>query len=353
MNAIIWPDKVYSREEMADKKIKDKALAVLKQSSVAMSLQDISYALHEVVPERTLRRWLASWVKAERVIRLGNGRSTRYSYKTVDTKSFKFLSGLDKDLKISLLRQLRDLWTYTSTAIEGNTLTLGDTHFLLEEGLTVSGKPLKDHQEVIGHARAIDLFYQSLGYPLNEAIIFDLHKAVQVEEVADIYKPNGAWKVEPNGVYTVNSSGNRVYIEYALPQTVPILMDEFISEVNALDNTAITLENAHKIYAKVHMGFVHIHPFWDGNGRLARLIANIPLLKAGLPPLIIPFEKRRKYIEVLADYQITIGQLDKQSGVWPNASKLTSFEMFCQSAYENTKQLINEVQSLQEKRESE
>ena len=68
-----------------------------------------------------------------------------------------FLNGLDEDLRKALIDQLRNLWTHGSTAIEGNTLTLGETAFVLDEGLTVSGKPIKDHQEVLGHARAIDL----------------------------------------------------------------------------------------------------------------------------------------------------------------------------------------------------
>ncbi len=72
----------------------------------------------------------------------------------------KFLDGLNSELKNVLLTQLRNLWTHTSTAIEGNTLTLAETAFVLEEGLTVSGKPLKDHEEVVGHAKAIDLIYQ-------------------------------------------------------------------------------------------------------------------------------------------------------------------------------------------------
>ena len=70
-----------------------------------------------------------------------------------------FPHALDNDLRKALLIQLRNLWTHTSTAIEGNTLTLGETAFVLEEGLTISGKPLKDHEEVVGHARAIDLVY--------------------------------------------------------------------------------------------------------------------------------------------------------------------------------------------------
>ena len=92
----------------------------------------------------------------------------------------KFLDGLDSDLKAALLAQLRDLWTHTSTALEGNTLTLGETAFVLAEGLTVSGKPLKDHQEVVGHARAIELLYGLLGRlePITEDDLFLLHRAI-------------------------------------------------------------------------------------------------------------------------------------------------------------------------------
>ena len=75
----------------------------------------------------------------------------------------KFFQNLDSDIKAALKAQLRDLWTHTSTALEGNTLTLGETKFVIEEGLTVSGKPLKDHHEVVGHARAIDLIYSMAG----------------------------------------------------------------------------------------------------------------------------------------------------------------------------------------------
>lgn len=124
----------------------------------------------------------------------------------------KALEGLDQDIQQSLLAQIRDLWTHTSTAIEGNTLTLGETKFVIEEGLTVSGKPLKDHQEVMGHARAIELIYRGLEEPLTKARLFEFHRAVQCEAVADIYKPYGAWKVEPNGTYAVTEDGGQVFI---------------------------------------------------------------------------------------------------------------------------------------------
>lgn len=124
-----------------------------------------------------------------------------------------FLKNLDKDLQKALIIQLRNLWTHASTAIEGNTLTLGETAFVLEEGLTVSGKPLKDHEEVVGHARAIDLIYGMLNQdaPLNEEALFNLHKAVQTHVVLDVYKPVGDWKKEPNSTVGVVDEKQMVF----------------------------------------------------------------------------------------------------------------------------------------------
>ncbi len=262
-----------------------------------------------------------------------------------------FLRGLDSGLKSELLGQIRDLWTHTSTALEGNTLSLGDTHFILQEGLTISGKPIKDHQEVIGHARAIDLLYRCLNEPLTESVIFELHKAVQTEQVTDIYKPNGAWKAEPNGTHMVAADGRQVFIEYAMPDSVPTLMFEIIDAMNDVELAVVTVVAACKNYARIHLGIVHVHPFWDGNGRIARLLANIPLLRAGLPPLIIPQDERRTYIQILANYQISIGQLTAGTGVWPDTSQLTEFIQFCGSCYAPTQNLVAAAYEIQRRRD--
>lgn len=337
---------------MVHKSKKLATLAVLKQAAEPIGLSTLAARLGSV-PPRTLRRWLNAWIQDGVIDRLGEGRATRYRYCIAEadpTASFTFLAGLDNDLRQSLLKQLRDLWTHNSTAIEGNTLTLGDTHFVLEEGLTISGKPLKDHQEVIGHAKAIELLYNALSGPLSESFIFDLHKAVQTEKNTDIYKPVGDWKIETNGTYTITEEGVQTFIEYALPIYVPKLMSELINYVNRIEIETLNVSNAHQCYARIHMGIVHIHPFWDGNGRIARLLANIPLLKAGLPPLVIPQDQRREYIQALANYQISVGQLDETSGIWPNTKQLKDFEHFCESIYSITKTLVVNAHELQLKR---
>ena len=115
-------------------------------------------------------------------------------------------------------------------------------------------------------------------------------------------------------------------------------MKELITAINKAGE--MSLDQAAHCYAKIHAGFVHIHPFWDGNGRLARLLANIPLLKSGLPPLVIPLEERRAYIQLLAEYEIGIGQLDRRTGVWPCEAALADFSAFCVQQYSLTTALL-------------
>jgi len=325
-------------------------LSLLRSSRQPLSISEIARRSGADISPRTLRRWLSDWVNEGVLTRSGTGRATRYRFITQDDDAAEpeFLHGLDDDLRRELLAQVRDLWTHNSTALEGNTLSLGDTHFILEEGLTVSGKPVRDHQEVIGHARAIDLLYLSFNEPLTADIVFALHQAVQTAPVTDIYKPQGAWKLEPNGTYAIGPDGKQVFIEYALPIDTPSLMLELIEAVNNADS--MTIDNAHETYARIHMGTVHIHPFWDGNGRIARLLANIPLLRAGLPPLTISQADRRQYIRLLANYQIGVGRLRRSTGVWPEPEKLRDFSEYCRANYSSTRDLVAAAFAVQNRR---
>jgi Fic family protein len=266
---------------------------------------------------------------------------------------FKFLSDLDKDLQEALLIQLRNLWTHTSTAIEGNTLTLGETAFVLEEGLTIAGKPLKDHQEVVGHAQAIDLIYDCLqnDRTFAEADLFALHMAVQTEVVVDVYKPVGGWKKEPNSTVGV-VDGRQVIFEYGTPADVPRLMGDWFNLYGELCRAIKPgdRQQALTAYVQLHIGFVRIHPFFDGNGRLARLVANIPVLMAGLPPIIIPREHRKAYIDTLSTYHFAVGQIRAGDELVPESESLQPFIDFCRAAWQATMDLVDEVRKRQQAR---
>ncbi|MFH2058772.1 MAG: Fic family protein [Pseudomonadota bacterium] len=264
-----------------------------------------------------------------------------------------FLKKLDPDLQKALLVQLRNLWTHTSTAIEGNTLTLGETAFVLDEGLTISGKPLKDHQEVVGHARAIDLVYDLVENktPFTEKELFALHKAVQTEQVVDVYKPIGAWKREPNS--TVAVMGDRqVVFEYASPDSVPSLMTDWFELFRIIDQAVKPGDQQQALTANVrlHVSFVRIHPFFDGNGRLARLIANIPVIRSGLPPIIIPREGRKQYIDALSEYHYSAGTIKTGDKLLPHPEALKSFEDFCRNAWKESLSIVSEIQQKQQER---
>ncbi len=266
-----------------------------------------------------------------------------------------FLDEFDKDIRKILIAQFRNFWTHTSTAIEGNTLTLGETAFVLEEGLTVSGKPLKDHQEVVGHARAIDLIYDLVKREteITETDLFNLHKAVQTELMFDVYQPVGSWKVEPN--WTSMIDGDRqVIFEYASPKDVPSLMKEWLRLLNCHVSLSskenVSEADALSAYAELHIAFVRIHPFFDGNGRMARLVSNIPVLKSGFPPIIIPKERRREYIMSLTEYHLAAGIPNPGQPLLPETEKLEKFKIFCAESWKGSMELARAAQEKQAER---
>lgn len=266
----------------------------------------------------------------------------------------EFFQNLDSDIKVALKAQLRDLWTHTSTAIEGNTLTLGEAKFVIEEGLTVSGKPLKDHQEVVGHARAIDLIYAMVGKAeINDTDLFALHKAVMTQVVVDVYKPVGGWKKEPNGTYFFNEKTQQQdFFEYAPPEETPALMDKWLGAFNQRIAVQQLREEALITYSELHVSFVNIHPFFDGNGRIARLVSNIPVLKSGYPPILIPLEKRKEYIDNLVQYQLEAGIPHADEEIVKYGESLDKFKAFCSIAWEKSLDLVDRAHQRQADRQA-
>ena len=262
----------------------------------------------------------------------------------------RFHDGLDADLKATLLVQVRNLWTHTSTAIEGNTLTLGETDFVLSEGLTVAGKPLKDHQEVIGHARAIDLIYAMLDRgTIAEGDLFDLHRAVLTESVTDIFSPVGAWKREPNSTSATAADGRQLIIEFARPERVPALMSDWLDRFNRM--SPATSDEAVQAYASSHLEFVCIHPFYDGNGRMARLLANLPVLRAGFPPLVVPRERRLDYLRSIAAYQLSIPDFP-ENDAFPSNPLRDGFAALCTTFQSEVLAYVEEAHRRQRARDT-
>ena len=105
-------------------------------------------------------------------------------------------------------------------------------------------------------------------------------------------------------------------------------------------------------YVQLHISFVRIHPFFDGNGRLARLVANIPVLMAGLPPIIIPREQRKEYIDALSAYYFAVGQIRVGDELLPEPDKLQLFTEFCRQAWRDSIALVDEVRKKQQARQS-
>ena len=118
-------------------------------------------------------------------------------------------------------------------------------------------------------------------------------------------------------------------------------MAEFLHYLNRACEQALRLDQAPVAYAHLHLGFVNVHPFFDGNGRMARLLANLPLLNAGLPPLLFVAADRRAYLQAAVRYTHRAGQVDVDTGVWPQQADAAEFETVCRQAYGHVRAIID------------
>ena len=265
------------------------------------------------------------------------------------------MGDLDSYEKEALLKQLRVKWIYNSNAIEGNTLSEGDTSFIIENGLTVQGKSLSEHQQVIGHMKALDLIYAMLVKDaLTQEDLFLLHKAIQTEHLVDYERPNGAYKVIANGRW-INIDGKDQHFYYPLPEDTQHLMDLWFKKFENISKPIQSKEEAIEVYTEMHVSFAGIHPFHDGNGRLARLVANLPLLKNAYLPIIIDSKDRAEYIELLSTYNLNSKELDNTSTklVVPNNAYADLIDFFTLQ-YKNSEEILNTLreskQNLEQKR---
>lgn len=261
---------------------------------------------------------------------------------------------LDADIKNILLAQIRNVWTHHSTSLEGNSLTLGETDFILEEGLTIQGKPLKDHNEVFGHAKAIERIYGLLNASetITKQDLFQLHETVLTERVLDIYQPVGKWKVQSNFTTYTSKDNKQQWREYPAPQKIDFLMSQWIESLNSSLARVHNQDVAANVYADLHLSFVTIHPFFDGNGRMARLLANLPVLKSGFPPIVVPQEDRYHYKLCLSYYQNTVENLADLGDLaqLPANIEKQRFVKLCKGYWSETLELLDNAKAMQRKR---
>lgn len=187
-----------------------------------------------------------------------------------------------KSIRESMLLE----WTYNSNAIEGNTLTLSETKVVLE-GITVGGKTMKEHLEATNHKDAI-LYVEDIvknKEPFSEWQIKNIHGLILKgidEQNAGIYRKENV----------LISGATHIPPDFLL---VPDQMNQLLTWYHEEGQILHEIERA----AILHIDFVKIHPFVDGNGRTARLLLNLELMKNGYPPLIIRKEDRLQYYNAL------------------------------------------------------
>lgn len=198
-----------------------------------------------------------------------------------------------RPLSKSSVQKLREKFqiemTYNSNAIEGNSLTLKETFLVINEGITVKGKPLRDHLEAKDHHAALEYLYDLIDkdkkHTVSEMLIKNLHQIILQEtdkEWAGRYRNanviiGGAKHTPPDALQ------------------VPNKMRDLITWLNLQKDKLNIIE----LSALLHHKLVHIHPFFDGNGRTSRLAMNLFLMQAGYPLVVIMKNDRKKYYNVL------------------------------------------------------
>lgn len=225
---------------------------------------------------------------------------------------YRSLQPFDEDCKKKLDEKFRLEFNYNSNHLEGNTLTYGQTKLLLIFGDTTGNAKMRDYEEMKAHnagLRWIGIIAKDKSRQLTERDIRDLNQIILVE---DYWKTNpkndsryeikvGVYKTRPNSVIT--ATGEEFH--YASPEETPAMMNDFISWMNKeiADGRMSPVELA----SLVHYRYIRIHPFEDGNGRIARLLVNYILMRHDYPMVIIKSEDKESYLQVLHQCDINVG----------------------------------------------
>lgn len=232
-------------------------------------------------------------------------------FKKIDAfkKEIDALRPISADLEAKIMQKFRLDWNYNSNAIEGNNLTFGETKTFLLHGITADGKPLKDHLDIKGHNNALllleDIIHEER--PITESFIRELHQMILQE---DYYNDAitttgektkrlikvGEYKQAPNHVKTATGE----IFRFASPEETPAEMDKLIQWLRSeMEKGYADALHPVALAALFHYKFIRVHPFDDGNGRLARILMNMLLMRAGYPPSVIKAVEKAAYYTAL------------------------------------------------------
>ena len=196
---------------------------------------------------------------------------------------------LPKEVLQSFDRSFEVEYTHNSTAIEGNTLSLIQTKAIVEDGISVGGKTLREIYEVVNHNKAFGFVKKCVteGKTLDETIIKEIH-ALLMENIltGDVYR---------NVEVRISGAKHKPPVPSEMYQQIKNFYADLPYKVK---------ENAIEFAAWTHAEFVKIHPFVDGNGRTSRMIMNYQLLASGFLPVSIAKENRLEYFEALEAYAV-------------------------------------------------
>ena len=202
-------------------------------------------------------------------------------------------------------QKLRIESNYHSNAVEGNALTLGETRRLILHGLTARGKPIRDHLDIQGHDQAVKAIERAVKdeEPLTEVFIRNLHRVLLKEPYENAaVTPDGRrstrlitpgdYKTTPNNVVTLTGE---IY-HFTPPEQVKPAMSDLLDWYRDREAAG---EHPIVIAATFHYRFVRIHPFDDGNGRMARLLMNLGLIRHGYTVATVQSDDRKRYLQEL------------------------------------------------------
>jgi len=259
-------------------------------------------------------------------------------------KEWLSLQPLDETLQRRMDQQFMFDFNYNSNHIEGNTLTYGQTKLLLLFGRTEGDGLMRDYEEMKAHNVGLELMKREAKdkqRPLTENFIRNLNRTILVE---DYYKPSqdgehrykihtGIYKTRPNSVITLSGE----MFDYASPEETPALMSDLVAwYFKEEQDGKLTIA---ELVALFHYRYIRIHPFEDGNGRIARLLVNYFLHRNGYPMIVVPTTDRNNYLE-------TLNKCDKITGFAPfdgaNATKeqIKPFVDYLANLIENKLRLV-------------